>query len=59
MIRYKEWISQQDQSFIDEVCRGNEIPSTFIDYGCKDITLEELKVLDAKFITNAPEGSEK
>jgi len=59
MIRYKEWIVQQDQSFIDEVCCGKKIPDTFIDYGCRDITLEELKALDAKFITNVPEGQEK
>ncbi len=54
MVRYKDWLKQQDQNFIDEVCCGNSIPDTFIDYGLKDITLEELKALDAKFITNAP-----
>lgn len=59
MIRYKEWLIQQDKLFIDEVCCGNEIPDTYKDYGMRDITLEELKALDAKFITNVPEGQEK
>ena len=56
MIRYKEWLKQQDKGFIDEVCCDNGIPDKFIDYGLRDITLEELKALDAKFITNAPAG---
>ncbi len=59
MIRYKEWLEQQDKGFIDEVCCGNSIPETYIDYGMRDITLEELKALDTKFITNDPGGQEK
>lgn len=59
MIRYKEWIAQQDSGFIEEVCCGNKIPETFKDYGYRDITLDELKALDAKFITNAPEEQGK
>jgi hypothetical protein len=58
MTRYKDWIVQQDKDFIDEVCCGNKIPDKFKDYGYRDITLEELKILDAKFIANDPEGQE-
>ena len=59
MVKYKEWLQQQDKGFIDEVCCGKEIPEKFKDYGLRDITLEELMALDAKFITNVPEGQEK
>lgn len=59
MVRYKEWLAHQDKEFIHEVCCGNGIPEKFKDYGLRDITLEELMALDAKFITDALAGQEK
>jgi len=58
MIRYKEWMLRQDKAFIKEICQVHRIPETFYDDGSSDITLDELKALDAKFITNVPVGQE-
>jgi hypothetical protein len=56
--KYKDWMLQQEVSFIEEICKDRDIPNTFKDFGYRDITLEELKALDNKFINNVPEGQE-
>lgn len=51
--KYKKWISSQDSDFIKEVHGENELPDYFKDHNPKDITLEELRELDDRFINNA------
>lgn len=50
MSKYKQWMSTQSPHFIAEICRGRQIPDMFVDYGLTDITLDDLKTLDEKYI---------
>lgn len=43
-------MSTQSPHFIAEICRGRQIPDMFVDYGLTDITLDDLKTLDEKYI---------
>ncbi len=50
MSRYTEWLAEQDELFINEICIGKEPQQRFKDYNKRPITLEELKKLDEEFI---------
>lgn len=52
MSKYKSWLSRQEKEFIFEVCGKYNIPEFFRDYNFKPISLDELKILDDKYILN-------
>ncbi len=57
MSKYSDWMIQQDNDFIREVC-GDIVPcEKFKDYNFKRVTLEELEQLDNKYINGDAEQS--
>lgn len=52
-IVFYDWMRSQPIDFIEEVCYNSTvIPEKFIDEKFKDITIEELRILDDKYIFN-------